>query len=141
MAAADTSAAAPVAPAASMSSVSLWLALSPKQFADLNAGKDVHPDEHSGRFGLRRSAGAAVDRAQYFNDWTPDGLKGEYHQKGYVVLELEFTAFGYLNKMEEDVLQKMTPQEYRWYGPIRAEQRDSEGRLLYRFSDEAHSFT
>eukprot|EP00435_Cladocopium_sp_Y103_P001572 s1031_g1.t1 len=134
MAAAATPASAPAAPAAAMSSVSLWLALSPKQFADLNAGKDVHFDEHSGRFGLRRSAGAAVDRAQYFNDWTPDGLKGGYQQKDYVVLEVEFTALGYLNKMEEDILQKMTPQEHRWCGPIRAEQRDSQGRLLYRFA-------
>eukprot|EP00435_Cladocopium_sp_Y103_P023495 s2809_g5.t1 len=125
MAAAATHVPASAVPAASMSFVSLWLALSPKQFA----------------FGLRRSAGAAVDRAQYFNDWTPDGLKGEYHQNDYVVLEVEFTALGYLNKMEEDILQKMTPQEYRWYGPIRAEQRDSQGRVLYRFADEARSFT
>eukprot|EP00435_Cladocopium_sp_Y103_P048167 s1168_g14.t1 len=74
--------------------------------------------------------GAVVDRAQYFNDWTPDGLKGEYHQKDYVVMELEFTSVGYMTKMEADVLHRMTPQEYRWYGPIRAEERDSHGRLL-----------
>eukprot|EP00435_Cladocopium_sp_Y103_P075327 s23_g56.t1 len=110
-----------------MSSVSLWLALSPKQFADLNAGKDVHPDEHSGRFGFRRSAGAAVDRAQYFNDWTPDGLKGEYHQKDYVVLEVEFTVLGYLNKMEEDVGSDSAPSAPSGSAPSAPPKRKAPG--------------
>ena len=42
----------------------------------------------------------AVDRAQYFMDWTPDGLKGEYHQKDYAVMEMEISALGYLQKVE-----------------------------------------
>eukprot|EP00435_Cladocopium_sp_Y103_P010004 s508_g2.t1 len=64
-------------------------------------------------FCLRRSAGAAVDRAECFNDWTAwpvDGLTGEYHQKNYVVLEV---------RMEENVRSpQVTPQEYRCYGHI-----------------------
>ena len=39
-----------------MESVTLWIALSPQQFADLNSGKEVQPDEYSQRFGLRTSA-------------------------------------------------------------------------------------
>ena len=39
-------------------------------------------------FGLRLGPAEAVDRAQYFMDWTPDGLKGEYHQKDYAVMEI-----------------------------------------------------
>ena len=66
-----------------MESIRLWIALAPSQLADLNAGREVCPDEFSGRFGLRLGPKEAVDRAQYFMDWTPEGLKGEYHQKDY----------------------------------------------------------
>ena len=72
-----------------MDTLKLWIALNPEQLEALNQGKDVFPDEYSGRFGLRIEPVGAVTRAQYFMDWTPDGLKGEYHQKDYVVLELE----------------------------------------------------
>ena len=50
-------------------------------------------------------------------DWTPDGLTGKYHQKDYVVLELEVTALGYLQKVEGGIREKMNPREYRWHGP------------------------
>ena len=53
-----------------MESIRLWLALTPKQFEDLNNGKEIQPDEYSKRFGLRKDPIAAVERAQYFNDWT-----------------------------------------------------------------------
>ena len=36
-----------------MESIRLWLALTPKQFEDLNNGKEIQPDEYSKRFGLR----------------------------------------------------------------------------------------
>ena len=58
-----------------MESIRLWLALTPKQFEDLNNGKEIQPDEYSKRFGLRKDPVAAVERAQYFNDWTPEGPK------------------------------------------------------------------
>ena len=61
-----------------MESIRLWLALTPKQFEDLNNGKEIQPDEYSKRFGLRKDPIAAVKRAQYFNDWTPEGPKGEF---------------------------------------------------------------
>ena len=48
----------------------------------------------------------AVNRAQYFMDWTPDGLKGEYHQKDYAVMEMEISALGYLQKVEGGILEK-----------------------------------
>ena len=41
-----------------------------------------------------------MDRAQYFMDWTPEGLKGEHHQKDYAVMEMEVFALGYLVKVE-----------------------------------------
>ena len=34
-------------------SLMLWIALAPKQYEDLNEGKEEIPDEYSKRFGLR----------------------------------------------------------------------------------------
>ena len=69
-----------------METLKLWIGLNPEQLEALNQNKEVFPDEYSGRFGLRTGPVDAVTRAQYFMDWTPDGLKGKYHQKDYVVL-------------------------------------------------------
>ena len=54
----------------------------------------------------------AVNCAQYVMDWTPDGLKGECHQKDYVVVEVEIAALGYLQKVEGGILQKIRRMEY-----------------------------
>ena len=123
-----------------MESLKVWIALSPGQLVELNKGNEVLPDEFSGRFGLRTCPAAAVDRAQYFMDWTPDGLKGEHHQKDYAVMEMEISAFGYLQKVEGGILQKMKPMEYRWYGPVKQEEVDGQGRMLYRISELAVQF-
>ena len=93
-----------------MESIRLWLALTPKQFDDLNNGKEIQPDEYSKRFGLRKDPIAAVERAQYFNDWTPEGPKGEFCAKDYVLVEVELTAIGYLQKAEAGILLKYKTQ-------------------------------
>ena len=62
------------------------------------------------RFGLRKDPVAAVERAQYFNDWTPEGPKGEFCAKDYVLVEVEVTAIGYLQKAEAGVLLKYKAQ-------------------------------
>ena len=123
-----------------MESLKLWIALTPKQLEELNTGKEVHPDEFSGRFGLRLGPKEAVDRAQYFMDWTPEGLKGEHHQKDYAVMEMEIFALGYLQKVESGILEKTKPTEYRWHGPVKCEEWDSKGRLLYRISEMVVKF-
>ena len=79
-----------------------------KQLEELNKGNEVFPDEYSGRFGLRLGSKEAVDRAQYFMDWTPEGLKGEHHQKDYAVMEMEVFALGYFVKVESGILEKTT---------------------------------
>ena len=89
-----------------MESLKLWIALEPKQLEELNKGNEVFPDGYSSRFGLRLGPAEAVNRAQYFMDWTPDGLKGEYHQKDYTVMEMEISALGYLQKVEGGILEK-----------------------------------
>ena len=53
--------------------------------------------------GLRKDPIAAVERAQYFNDWTPEGPKGEFCAKDYVLVEVELTAIGYLQKAEAGI--------------------------------------
>ena len=123
-----------------MESLKLWIALAPKQLEALNQGKEVFPDEYSGRFGLRTGPADAVNRAQYFMNWTLHGLKGEHHQKDYAVMEIEILALGYLQKVEGDVLEKTKPTEYRWYGPLKQEERDGQGRMLYRISEMAAQF-
>lgn len=120
-----------------MESVSLWIALTPEQFSTLNSGKEIEPDPYSQRFGLRTSPGEAIDRAQYFMDWTPEGMKGEHHQKEFTVCQVEISALGYMQKMEAGTLAKTKPGEYRWYGTMKHEERDDQGRVLYRFSDTA----
>ena len=123
-----------------METLKLWIGLNPEQLEALNQNKEVFPDEYSGRFGLRTGPVDAVTRAQYFMDWTPDGLKGKYHQKDYVVLELEVTALGYLQKVEGGILEKMNPREYCWHGPLKQEELDWKGRVLYRISERAVQF-
>ena len=53
------------------------------------------------------------ERAQYFNDWTPEGPKGEFCAKHYVLVEVELTAIGYLQKAEAGILLKYKPNTYR----------------------------
>ena len=124
-----------------METLKLWIALNPEQLEALNQNKEVLPDKYSGRFGLRTGLVDAVTRAQYFMDWTPDGLTGKYHQKDYVVLELEVTALGYLQKVEGGILEKMNPTEYRWHGPLKQVELDGQGRVLYSISEKAVQFT
>ena len=71
-----------------METLRLWLALTPAQFEKLNKGEEVMPDEYSKRFGLRRTPLEAVERAQYFMDWSPDGPTGEFVAKDYVLFEM-----------------------------------------------------
>lgn len=58
-----------------METLRLWLALIPKQFEDLNNGKEVQPDEYSKRFGLRKNPLAAVARQRIMSwlkwSWRP----------------------------------------------------------------------
>lgn len=75
----------------------------------------MQPDD-SQRFGLRSAVGAAVDRLQYFMDWTPHGLKDEHHQKEFTVLQVEIPALGQLQKMEAGILEKTKPGRYQWHG-------------------------
>ena len=122
-----------------MESLKLWLALTPPQFEALNKGEMVEPDEYSKRFGLRKTPEAAIERAKYFMEWTPRDVpeKEKRDPKEYVLVEVELTALGYMQKCEAGILLKYKPNEYRWQGNMQAIEYDSMGRLLYRFGSEA----
>ena len=69
--------------------LTLFVALSPNQFAQLCDNKPVTPDPYSGRFGLRSNRLTAVQRAHDFMNWKQDGREpaqeGYVHQKKFVV--------------------------------------------------------
>ena len=69
---------------------------------------------------------------------TPVGRDSDVHQcydhsfKEFTILQLEITALGYFRKMEANILEKVRPGEFRWYGTMLPEERDERGQLLYR---------
>ena len=65
-------------------------------------------------------------------------LKGEFCAKDYVLVEVELTAIGYLQKAEAGILLKYKPNEYRWQGTMKALEFDENGNLLYKFAADAH---
>ena len=71
-------------------------------------------------------------------DWTPEGPKGEFCAKDYVLVEVELTAIGYLQKAEAGILLKYKPNEYHWQGTMKALEFDENGNLLYKFAADAH---
>jgi len=115
------------APKACPGSLTLFVALSPKQFDDLQRGKPVLPDPYSGRFGLRSSQEVAVKRGYEFTNWHPAGVSDHappVHPKQFMIMKLLLTAQGYMTLMEENVLVKGDGSNpcregyFRWWGPL-----------------------
>ena len=113
----------------------------PAQFECLNKKEEIEPDEYSKRFGLRQSPELAIERAKDFMEWTPKGVseKEKMDPKEYVLVEVELTPIGYLQKCESGVLLKYKTNEYRWHGGMKAMGFDANGNLLCKFSNEAHT--
>ena len=78
----------------------LFVALSPNQFAQLCENKPVTPDPYSSRFGLRASQLTAVQRAHDSMNWKQDGRAaaqdGHIHQKKFVVCTIKISSLGYM---------------------------------------------
>ena len=112
----------------------LYVALSRERVAELKGGSAVVPDGRSGCFKLHKDPAAAA------LEWTPDG--GEHHQEEYAVMEMEIFASGFLQKFDNGVLKRMIPSEteYQWHGPVKQEEVDGQGRMLYRISELAVQF-
>ena len=84
---------------------------------------------------------AAIERVKYFMEWTPHGVpeKEKRDPKEYVLVEVELTAIGYMQKCEAGVLLKYKPNEYRWQGGMKSLEFDENGNLLYKFSTDAYA--
>ncbi|CAL1140608.1 unnamed protein product [Cladocopium goreaui] len=93
-------------------------------------GRAVTPDEFSQRFGLRTSPAAAIERAHYFMEWTPEGPRGQFAPEHFTVSEVQISALGYMKKMEAGILANHKPGEYRWYGAMQREEQDEQGSIF-----------
>ena len=90
--------------------LTVFVALTPTQFAQLCSDQPVIPDPYSGRFGLRTDQLKAVERAYTFMNWR----EGEgnvhqdapVHQKKFVVCTLKITHLGYFALMEDGTIEK-----------------------------------
>ena len=108
-----------------MDSLLLWLALAPSQVEELRNRQRIPPDITFSRIDLSSSR-------------TPVGRDSDVHQcydhsfKEFTILQLEITALGYFRKMEANILEKVRPGEFRWYGTMLPEEHDERGQLLYR---------
>ena len=79
-----------------ITSLKLWIKLSPEQLDGLNRGYEVVPDENSRRYGLRMGPMYGRDSALYFLDWAPGVViqNTDIQQRGYAVMEMEISALG-----------------------------------------------
>ena len=117
-------------------SLVLYLALTADQYSATQRGESAIPDSYSGRFGLRSNPKAAIDRAHRFVNWG-HGADQQQAPKSFTIVQVEITPIGYMKKVEADIFYKFNVGEYRWQGPIRAEEFDDSGNLLYRFGPRA----
>ena len=117
-------------------SLVLFLALTEDQFAATQRGTEAIPDLFSKRFGMRTTPQAAVHRAEEFMNWKQTE-EDKRTLKSFIVVQVEITPLGYMKKCESDILHKYKVGEYRWQGPIKSEEYDTSGQLLYRFGSHA----
>ena len=129
--------------------LTVFVALTPTQFAQLSSDQPVIPDPYSGRFGLRSDQLKAVERAYIFMNWREgEGTVHQdapVHQKKFVVCTLKITHLGYFALMEDGTIEKgdgsnhYREGHYRWNGPLFKERivlRNGKEELLFRISDE-----
>jgi len=137
---------------AAADSITLFVAVSPQQFEDLQSGKPAKPDPYSERFGLRASQVDAVRRGHAFMNWHPANISDppeKLHQKQFMILKLLITAQGYMQLMEENILEKGDGSNhsregyFRWKGPlVKSRSALVKGReqLLFTISEEYEMF-
>ena len=85
--------------------LSLYVALSPSHFNQLETDQPITPDPYSERFGLRKDRLKALERAQYFATWTPYHASGDAPEpirpKQFVLCNILITPVGYMTLCEE----------------------------------------
>ena len=108
-----------------MESIFVWLALSPPQVQELRDRRRISPDVNTARFDLSVNTSPARSPEENLQST-------EFSLWEYTVLRMEITSLGYFRKMEGNVLEKISPGEFRWHGMMELEEIDGQGRLLYR---------
>ena len=92
--------------------LSVFVALSPTQFHQLETDQPVIHDPFSERFGLRTDRLKALERAYYFTNWTPPQQAPDsslpIQQKQFVLCKLLITPLGY------DSLWRRNSGQRRW---------------------------
>ena len=120
--------------ASKLKTLTLWIVLTRAQFESMMTGNEVVPDAYSGRFGLRRTMFKAVQRTKAFIGWKSK------EEREYLAMRIEISPLGYMRKMEQGILIKCRPGEYRWMGGIYGQENDEDGEWLYRIIGNAYHF-
>ena len=128
---------------------SVFVALSPTQFHQLETDQPIIPDPFSERCGLRTDRLKALERAHYFTNWTPPQQAPDsslpIRHKQFVLCKLLITPLGYMTLCEEGLLVKGDGRDhfrkgyYQWYGPLYRKRCTSEGTketFLWVIEDE-----
>ena len=70
--------------------LTVYVALNPTQFAQLQADQPTLPDPYSERFGLRADPLKAAERAHYFTSWapSPDTAPEVVHIKKFMICKM-----------------------------------------------------
>ena len=109
-------------------SIRLWIALAPPQMEELRTHHRIQPDVHTSRIDLSATH-APIGRA------TDVQWCRTFNYFEFSLLQVEITALGYFRKMEAEIMEKVRPGEFRWYGFLLPEEYDEQGRLLYQVID------
>ena len=131
--------------------LTLYVALNPTQFAQLQDDLPILPDPYSERFGLRSDPIKAAERPNYFMTWAPPYCEApdQSHIKKYMICKIGITGVGYMS--ENNILQKgdgsdpFRPGHYRWHGPLQKslhgkDQASNIEYLICSFEDEYSEF-
>ena len=109
--------------------VRLWIAVAPPQLEELRVLRRLSPDIYTARIDM--SANDLPLGRESDVQWC-----STYSFFQYSFFQVEISALGYFRKMEAEVLEKVSKGEFRWYGFLVPEERDEQGRLLYRILEQ-----
>ncbi|CAE7873572.1 unnamed protein product [Symbiodinium microadriaticum] len=101
--------------------IELWVALTSEQVSLLDSEDGSPPDPYSKRYGLRRRAAEALERALCFMQWRPDGdTRPTLHQQDFTLCKIDITAKGYLFLCETRQLESRKQGQWRLIGNLRS---------------------
>ena len=124
--------------------IDLWVALTSHQVSLLDSEEGAPPDPYSKRYGLRRRAAEALERAHCFMQWRPDGeSRPSLSHKDFTLCKINITAEGYLFLCETGQMYSSKQGEWRLLGNLRSRLNaqvvpEEPPILVYELSPEMH---